>query len=445
MTTKWLHQVAVLAGTVGALATASCDNPLVVKDPDIVEPGTLEGAAGLPALRGGALGDFIFAYSGGSAQDAVITMGALGDEFFNSETFPTRIEADRRLTAVQNGTYLATFRNIQRARLSTLNAAAAVRQFSTTAATDTRIAEMHTLAGFVYVFLGENYCNGVPLSRPNPDGTLDNSSYGDPQTNVQLYGLAVAQFDSALTHSGISAAVGNLARIGKGRAQVNLAQFAAAAVTVGAVPITFSYTVGHSINTPRQENGTHTLTQVTERWSVSDLEGGNGLNYRGAADPRVVAVRIPANNVGFDNQTAQWNLSNIHNARDAVAKLADGIEGKLIVAEAALQAGNFTAWRDTLNVARATVAGLLPLVDPGTQVAREDLMFRERAFWMFATGHRVGDLRRLIRQYGRGANTVFPTGTYHKAGTTYGNDVNFPVPFEELANPKYSGCLDRNP
>ena len=69
-------------------------------------------------------------------------------------------------------------------------------------------------------------------------------------------------------------------------------------------------------------------------------------------------------------------------------------------------------------------------------------MFRERAFWLFGTGHRIGDLRRLARQYGRASETVFPTGTYFKGGL-YGTDVNIPVPFEERNNPNFHGCLNR--
>ena len=100
----------------------------------------------------------------------------------------------------------------------------------------------------------------------------------------------------------------------------------------------------------------------------------------------------------------------------------------------------------TINAARATVTGLTPLVDPGTDAARVDLVFRERAFWMFSTGHRTGDLRRLVRQYGRAANTVFPTGNWHKGGN-YGADVTLPVPQAEQNNPNLpSGattCIDR--
>ena len=39
-----------------------------------------------------------------------------------------------------------------------------------------------------------------------------------------------------------------------------------------------------------------------------------------------------------------------------------------------------------------------------------------------------------IRQYGRTAETVFPSGAYLKGGT-YGEDVNLPIPVEEQNNP----------
>jgi hypothetical protein len=53
-------------------------------------------------------------------------------------------------------------------------------------------------------------------------------------------------------------------------------------------------------------------------------------------------------------------------------------------------------------------------------------------------------MRRLIRQLGRSPATVFPTGAYFKGGL-YGTDVNFPIPFDELNNPNFTECTDRNP
>ena len=86
----------------------------------------------------------------------------------------------------------------------------------------------------------------------------------------------------------------------------------------------------------------------------------------------------------------------------------------------------------TLNDLR-DAEGLDPLAEPGNQDGGVDLLFSERAFWLFATGHRLGDMRRLIRQYGRDAANVFPRATYLKGGG-YGTDVNLPHPARRKAN-----------
>jgi starch-binding outer membrane protein, SusD/RagB family len=94
------------------------------------------------------------------------------------------------------------------------------------------------------------------------------------------------------------------------------------------------------------------------------------------------------------------------------------------------------------NAALLTLRGypagsLPPLTLQATAAAQVDQLFKERAYWLFLTSHRLGDMRRLIRQYGRGAETVFPTGPYFKGGT-YGTDVNSPVPQREQNNPSYT-------
>ena len=68
------------------------------------------------------------------------------------------------------------------------------------------------------------------------------------------------------------------------------------------------------------------------------------------------------------------------------------------------------------------------------------------AHWQFGRGNRLGDLRRLIRQYGRAADgsDTFPIGKFHKAGgASYGVDVNLPVTDNEKQNPNFTGCTDR--
>jgi hypothetical protein len=139
--------------------------------------------------------------------------------------------------------------------------------------------------------------------------------------------------------------------------------------------------------------------------------------------------------------------------------LADGIEARLIQAEVALHtAPEDPTWLAILNQLRATApipgttapnATALPsLVDPGpspNEQARLALLFRERAYWLFLTGHRQGDLRRLMRDYGQGQEQVYPTGNYLAPGTSqYGTDVTAPIPGTEYLNPLFQGCLSRD-
>ena len=119
--------------------------------------------------------------------------GLLTDELINAETFNTRIEVDRRATKTINSTTLQTFQDIQRARATADLVASRFRQFDPT---NPQGAEVQALAAFTYVLFAEVYCNGVPTSKVNDDGTF---SYGAPQSGRQLLTAAIAKFDSAIT------------------------------------------------------------------------------------------------------------------------------------------------------------------------------------------------------------------------------------------------------
>ena len=455
-----------------ALLTAAACSPssiLDVENPDIIDPGAVQSPAGLAALHAGALGDFSLAIVGdnGGTEGQILVTGSFTDELGNSETFPTRKEYDQRGPIdLKNGTLLEVFRRLQRARRSAELAAETIKNISATPATDTRIAETYSLAGLLYVFMAENYCSGVPISEAAADGSL---TFGDPLTTTELLNRAIERFDAALQFPA-SATVTNLAKIGKARAQLDLNQPAAAATTVAGIATTFSYNLTHTISLGRQQNGLYVFINQNERFSVANLDGGNGLNFRAANDPRVPWARIPATDVGFDNATPQFDQGK-YASEIAPTPIATGIEARLIEAEAALRANDPGTWINTLNTLRAT-AGLTPttfpagfpaafpalgaLADPGTQVGREDLMFRERAFWLYMSGHRLGDLRRLVRQYGRSANDA-ATGVFpgrggaqyvidgNPKGGVFGTEVNLPVPFDELNNPNFTQCIDRNP
>ena len=238
--------------------------------------------------------------------------------------------------------------------------------------------------------------------------------------------------------------------MGRARALVNLGRFAEAAATTAAVPTEFQYVNEHADGPLQLQNAIWSYTNQG-LWSVAEQEGGVGLPYISAVDPRVPVDSLDDDEDGFpdtglDNQTTQYTLQKYPDAVASVS-VADGIEARLIEAEAQLEAADFSGMTTTLNDLRAAFPDLAldPLADPAAEDDAEDLLFAERGFWLYATGHRLGDMRRLVRQYARPVDTVFPTGTYHKGGGNYGADVNLPLPIEEENNPNSAGCLDRNP
>jgi hypothetical protein len=194
--------------------------------------------------------------------------------------------------------------------------------------------------------------------------------------------------------------------------------------------------------------------QGNGRYSLSENEGVNGLPFRSANDPRVPWIRDPAQPDGFDASYPLYKIRK-YNAFTSPVVLASGVEARLIEAEAALQAGQTDTWLQKLNALRADVASLMTaqvpgypvtaptlaaLTDPGTAEARRSLMFSERAFWLFGTGHRLGDLRRLVKNYGLSQTQVYPNGDYHKGGL-FGADVVFPVDFDEGNNPNFQESM----
>jgi hypothetical protein len=426
---------------IAALALSTGCGLLDTDQPNIVEPGDVETEAGAQARRIGAIADFAFAQDGDGTQfedGHILLSGLMADEFVLSTTPPTEQEVDQRRVFENNVTLFDLFHNLHRARAAAEAAAAALREFGTDPDADPGIGEMLSLAGFSYLFFGESFCSGVPFSRLEGEEVV----FGDPQTTDQMFATAINRFDAALAEPGTvaeeSQEIAYLASVGKGRALLDRGFFTEAAAAVAAVPTEFQYLTEHAESPQRLQNAIYSYG-VGFLWSVSDQEGGAGLPYRTAEDPRVPTVFDPDNPVGLDFTTEQHTLLKYPDFSAPVV-VADGIEARLIEAEALLQTDRpgMTAILNDLRAAQ----GLDPLAVPATQEEGVDLLFSERAFWMFATGHRLGDMRRLIRQYGRTAESVFPTGIYLKGGS-YGDDVNLPIPQEERNNPSSVGCLDR--
>jgi hypothetical protein len=452
VTRRYFRPASAVFLAVGVAAGCSTST-LEITDPDVLNVEDYATTAGATPLRLGVIQDFQNVFSGNAAlENFIVVTGNVSDEMYSTDTFDDRLFPNQRAMNDNLPAMDAFYRNLHRARSGATRTITVLRRVAPTPVQN--IGEMYAVRGFTETFFAEAYCSGVPFSEETDAGT----QFGQPQTTAQIYTRALASFDSALASAGTDARVQNIARIGRGRVLLNQGRFDDAAAAVAAVPTTFAWVTAHSTSSARQENGMwNALTVANSRYAIvlPDAQGrGEGINgvafLTTPADPRIPWV--PSTRTGFNGSSR--NLpTQLKYDRTTGAVVASGIEARLIELEARLRRDT-QADRDAvfagLNNLRATAISPAMAPLPGAaetnQAAAVSQFFAERAKWLYLTGHRLGDLRRLVRQYGRAANTVFPTGNLPAplAGV-YGNDVNLPIPFDERNNPNFTGCLDRNP
>jgi hypothetical protein len=450
-----IRRAAALGATVMALAACDSvtDSLLEASDPDLIDPSSTANAEAADALRVGALARLRGIGPGG--EGAWLLGGLMTDEWKSSDTFSQRNETDRRQVQDSNGNVQTMYRNLHRARNSAREALNALREFKPTPTSN--LGQMYFVIGFAEMTLAENFCNGQPLS----DASTGEVIYGSPMTNQEIFTLALAHFDSALTLSSASDAaateVRRAAAVAKGRALINLNRHADAAAAVTSVPTNFQLLATFSLT--GGENQIWALNTSAKRWTVGDsfdVSGRiqNAIPFASSKDPRVPVLGTatgtsPAGR-GFDGSTNFIRLDGLYGRTEATP-IVSGIDARLMEAEALLKANDDAGMLNVLNTLRAseqslgsyTVPVLTPLAAPATHDAAIDLFFREKAFWTFARGQRLPDLRRLIRQYGRAEAQVFPEGSFFKGGP-YENDVDFPVTIDELNNPNFQACANRS-
>lgn len=323
-------------------------------------------------------------------------------------------------------------------------------------------AELLALEGFSILYLGELFCSGVPLSTIDFEGDFN---YALGSSTEELFYKAIALFDSSSKVAADSARILHLADVGAARALLNLGLFKEAAQRARAVKTGFRYGLPFYAGASTTPQG----APVGPIVEVGNRKGVNGLDYRSSEDPRVGSRFYRLSAGGDSIFVATKYLA----GTTALMVLASDIEAKLIIAEALLRE-NKAEWLSLLNDLRTDntfsvdaggdtiwnsgqggVAGLKPLADPALGPlpvgknafdVQVDLLFRERAFWLFFDGHRQGDLRRLVRQYRRDPESIYPTGPIGPLGEAlnirYGTSVVLPVPaLEAESNRRYTGCI----
>jgi hypothetical protein len=429
------------------------DDLLGVQTPDAITPENLNSADGAEGLRVGAIQRLKLMTA--LDESSWFYGGLLVDEWKSADTFIQRDQTDQRTVAEDNSLVTVAYRDIHRARIQAYNAAHALATYKPAATGE--IGEMWFVKGFAELQSALDFCNGQPFA----DLSTGSPQLGSPISGAEAVQLAIASFDSALAAVGtatdsISLRVKYASQVGRGRGFLELAQQADAATAVAGVPTSFSFNLTWPGTQGKEDNLIWGLAVSARRYTMqdsADRQGGripNGMPFVSAHDPRVPSVQTPK--FGFDGSTP-FDGEQVFPNFNSPVPLASYVDSRLILAEAQLAANDAT-WLTTLNALRTgptnigsiTITGMPALTDPGDASARIDLLFRERAFWTFGRGQRLGDLRREIRVYGKTAEQVFPGegGINPRKNANYGGDLNLPVPQAERNNSKFTGCTDRS-
>ncbi len=447
---------------VGILSSCSPSSLIDVDVPaGTNDPRAYNTAEGALARYHGVITKFRLAMSGGGENTLsfIPASGLLSDELYTARTNLDGYSRGDRTTAIdsrnigedgqtdsQQQGVGELWTALHSVRLAAIDAIGALQKYARSSPAD-RIGHSYAMWGMAEVALAELYCSGIPLSTIEFEGGI---KYASGSNRDEVYRHAIAMFDSALVYTDDSVSYRYLAMVGKGWAFLGLNLYDSAANAVADVPTDFAYQNRHSLADPLATNFTYFRPESSLEYgngSVADREGGTGLPYRSAADPRIEVDPMPPDPrypglIGYSFRQIAGSAPGTN-----PVTVASGIEARLIRAEAELSHDN-PAWLTTLNQLRAGYNGgdLEPLDDPIAPQARVDTLFKERAFWLYLSGRRLGDMRRLVRQYKRSPNDIFPRGAYPAwPSGAYGSSVNLVPPVaERQINTSYKGCIDRN-
>lgn len=428
----WLVMTAIIG-------LAACHGLLDVSDPTLIRDGDIANAGGANAQRLNASTVFQTGTTNVFPDVALITDEWTVDAATSTNLAPIRnVQLDlRQSEAIEaaEGTGDYHLGQLSNAFWQTSIALSAVRAYSPDSLRGDFLGQLYALRGYLILQMAEDLCSGFPIN----DVADNQMVYGGPLTTDSAIALANSVLDSAVKYVRDSARFVTLARVAKGRALLDQGQYDAAAAMVASVPTAAVYQTEPNYASIFMDGS---YCPGCLNTALGNSEGNNGLPFVSANDPRVPLQLLGVRNTNAAD-TLYYTTKNGPSMNYRVT-FASGIEARLIQAEAALHDNQ--SWKPILDSLRATV-GLDTLVDPGTANGRVDLVYSERAFWLFMTGRRLGDLRRLIRNYGRNPEAVFPSGTW-KGGTgdSYGTATSIPFNLanEQQYNPHItSGCTSR--
>ncbi|HEU4564657.1 MAG TPA: RagB/SusD family nutrient uptake outer membrane protein [Gemmatimonadaceae bacterium] len=448
------NRLAAVGLAAAVAASAACSDFLSVDNPGSVDTGNLADSANAALLVNGAIGEFQSMIATSALWGAI-----LSDEAMSGHNNASYGPIDRRDFTELNDIVAGVYSPLQRARYAGDSVAGRLKgyQGEAAAAKDLRVARMLAFAGYGYVELGEMFC----------DAPIGGSA---PLTPVELWQKALPRFEEAIAivtaakADGNTAAAGdsilNLALVGAARAALNLGDLPTAKSYASQVAPGFEYRAYYAEGIPPQPglptnpfwNGTGSPDLARPGYNSNTSDGWNyssaaawvvvGETFLNLKDPRVphtpTAVKVLSNAYGDQylphkpksfggyvkpDTNVAGKKGGVPMTPGAFIRVASWLEAQYIIAEAEQGNANtllFVNAQRTANDQPASTATtpqevLLDLLDQ-----------RRREFWL--DGHRLGDLRRYIKQYNI---DQFPSGTYRGGSESYGSVTCFPIPLTE--------------
>jgi starch-binding outer membrane protein, SusD/RagB family len=405
------------------VACEAARNPLDVEASSRIPAAAIETPANAQLLVDGAIADFECAFAAYVVQSATV-----GEEFIYAQQAADRVPPDRRNVVPTDSRYatqtcegLGIYTTLQTARAAADNVLGYLKVWTDTEVPVNRtrlIGIAAAYSGYSYLLLGEGFCT-MAISKINPDRSFE---YGGEISRDSVFKLAEARFSEAIT-AAQTTDIRNMAYLGRARARLNLGDYVNAKADAAQVPAGFLKNATYSATIGRRHNF------VFDDNSALFRSSSVGNPYRGmTGDPRVpVTATTTTSTTGIVHYYQTKYTTN-----EAPIPLATYEEAQLIIAEAEIRASNLPAALPILAAER-TRGGQVAFTGI-TQAEYMAELVDQRRRELFLESHHLADIIRY------NIPVQPPAGTPHHFGSTYGNQICFPLPSaERLNNPKIGG------
>ena len=172
-----------------SLPLAAACGLLDTDQPNIIDPGDIDspsGATGAPRSAPSPTSPSPRTATGPQFEDGLILVGGLHGRRVRALHHAAVAAGDRPAHDRRRSTPTLSdvYRNLHQARVGARDRGRSRCGSSLVTPDETPdIAEMQALAGFTYIYFGETFCSGVPFSRVSGDSLI----FGDPQTTAEMF------------------------------------------------------------------------------------------------------------------------------------------------------------------------------------------------------------------------------------------------------------------